>query len=120
VVGEEKMTKRAEIYLKPSWTSCRKAVAHLEGKGIELVKHDLAKEPPSRELLERLIDESHLEDFINQRSPAFKERNLDVSKLTKKRAIDLMMEEPNLIRRPLLLSGKQTVFGYDADAYDSL
>jgi arsenate reductase (glutaredoxin) len=84
------------------------------------VKHDLAKEPPSRELLERLIDEKHLDDFINKRSPAFKERNLDIASLTKKRAIDLMMEEPNLIRRPLLLAGKRTVFGYDADQYDEL
>jgi arsenate reductase len=84
------------------------------------VKHDLAKEKPSRELLERLIDESHLEDFINKRSPAFKERNLDVSRLTKKQAIDLMLEEPNLIRRPLVLAGKKAVFGFDADAYDSL
>ena len=84
------------------------------------MKHDLAKEPPSRELLERLIDEKHLDDFINKRSPAFKERNLDIASLTKKRAIDLMMEEPNLIRRPLLLAGKRTVFGYDADQYDEL
>ena len=31
-----------------------------------------------------------------------------------------MMEEPNLIRRPLLLAGKRTLFGYDSDAYDDL
>jgi arsenate reductase len=84
------------------------------------MKHDLAKERPSRELLERLIDESHLEDFINKRSPAYKERGLDATKLTKKQAIDLMMEEPNLIRRPLVLAGKKAIFGFDADAYDDL
>jgi Spx/MgsR family transcriptional regulator len=95
-------------------------VAYLEGKGIELVKHDLAKEPPSRELLERLIDETHLGDFINQRSPAFKERELDLSKLTKKQAIDLMMEEPNLIKRPLVLRGRDAVFGWKPDELDEL
>jgi Spx/MgsR family transcriptional regulator len=100
-------------------------VAYLEGKGIELVKHDLAKEPPSRALLERLIDETHLGDFINTRSPAFKERALDISKLTKKQTIDLMMEEPNLIKRPLVLpEGKaakgEAVFGWKPDAYDEL
>jgi arsenate reductase-like glutaredoxin family protein len=31
-----------------------------------------------------------------------------------------MLEEPNLIRRPLVLSGKKAVFGFDADAYDDL
>ena len=30
------------------------------------------------------------------------------------------MEEPNLIRRPLLIVGKKAIFGYDADAYEGL
>jgi Spx/MgsR family transcriptional regulator len=92
-------------------------VAHLEGEGYELLKHDLAKEPPSRELLEQLIDESHLEDFVNTRSPAYKERGLDVSKMTKKQAIDLMMEDINLMKRPLVRRGKRGVFGFKPDEY---
>ena len=86
-----------------------------------MVKHDFAKDPPSRELLERLVDESHLEDFINKRSPAYKERNLGARKLTKKQAIDLMMEDTNLIRRPIVLGGaKRAVFGFDSEAYGKL
>ena len=95
-------------------------MTYLEGKDVELVKHDLAKERPPRELLERLIDESHLEDFVNKRSPAYKERNLDVATMTKKQAIDLMMQEPNLIRRPLVLAKGKAVFGYDPEAYDAI
>lgn len=92
----------------------------LEGRGIELVKHDLAKVRPPRALLEQLIDAARLADFVNTRSPAYKARNLDVTTMTKMQAIDLMMEEPNLIRRPLLLSGKRGVFGYKPDEYDEL
>jgi arsenate reductase len=95
-------------------------VADLEGRGIELVRHDLAKEPPSRELLERLIDASHLEDFVNTRSPAYKQRGLDVTKMTKKQAIDLMMEEPNLIKRPLVLAKGKALFGYKPEEYKAL
>ena len=95
-------------------------MTYLEGKDVELVKHDLAKERPPRELLERLIDESRLEDFVNTRSPAYKERNLDVAKMTKKQAVDLMMQEPNLIRRPLVLAKGKAVFGYDPEAYDAI
>ncbi len=87
---------------------------------MEIVKHDLAKEPPARELLERLIDESHLEDFINSRSPAYKELGLDTKKLTKKQAIDLMMKEPNLIRRPLVVAKGKAVFGYKPEEYSNL
>ena len=93
---------------------------YLDGKNVELVKHDLAKEPPSRALLEKLIDGSHLEDFVNTRSPAYKERGLDVRTMTKKQAIDLMMEEPNLIRRPLVISGNKAVFGFKENELDEL
>ena len=92
-------------------------MAHLEGEGYELVKHDLAKERPSRQLLEQLIEEDHLEDFVNTRSPAYKERGLDVSTMTKKQAIDLMMEDINLMKRPLVLRGKKGVFGFRRDEY---
>jgi Spx/MgsR family transcriptional regulator len=92
-------------------------VAHLEGEGYELVRHDLAKERPSRELLEQLIDESHLEDFVNTRSPAYKERGLNVAKMTKKQAIDLMMEDINLMKRPLVMKGRRGVFGFKPDEY---
>ena len=92
-------------------------MADLEGRGVELVRHDLAKERPSRELLERLIDERHLEDFVNTRSPAYKERGLDVRKMTKKQAIDLMMEDVNLMKRPLVLRGTKGVFGFKPEEY---
>ena len=93
-------------------------MAHLEGEGFELIKHDLAKEPPSRALLERLVDERHLEDFVNTRSPAYKARGLDVTKMTKKQAIDLMMEDVNLIKRPIVLRGKSAVFGFKPERYE--
>ena len=43
-----------------------------------------------------------------------------MTKLTKKKAIDLMMEEPNLIRRPLVISKGRAVFGFKPEEYDSL
>ena len=68
-------------------------------------------------MLERLIDERHLADFVNTRSPAYKERGLDVTKMTKKQAIDLMMEDINLMKRPLVLQGKKAVFGFKPEEY---
>lgn len=84
------------------------------------MKHNLAKEPPTRELLSRLIDDYGLEAILSTRSPAFKARNLGERKLSKSEAIALMLEDPNLIRRPLVLKGKKAVFGYAPAEYDSL
>lgn len=96
-------------------------MAYLEGKGLELDKHDLAKDPPPRELLERLIDASHPQEFLNPRSPSYRERKLGERKLTKAQVIDLMMEDPNLIRRPIVLRGpKEAIFGFEPDRYDDL
>jgi arsenate reductase-like glutaredoxin family protein len=51
---------------------------------------------------------------VSKRSPVFKERPLPKSK---KEAIDLMMASPNLIKRPILVRGKQVVFGFDKEAF---
>lgn len=83
-------------------------------------KHDLAKEPPSRELLERLVSDDDPASFLNRRSPAYKERKLESRKLSKKQVIDLMLEEPNLIRRPLVVRGKKAVFGFSPDEYERI
>jgi Spx/MgsR family transcriptional regulator len=95
-------------------------VADLEGRGFALDKHNLAKEAPSRELLSRLIDEYGLESVLSTRSPAYKARGLDVKKLSKSEAIALMLEDANLIRRPLVLKGKKAVFGYVPAEYETL
>ena len=39
---------------------------------------------------------------------------------SKKEAIDLMMKQPNLIRRPILVRGSKATFGLDKDAYGKL
>lgn len=54
---------------------------------------------------------------MSTRSPVFKERPLPKSK---KEAIDLMMAQPNLIKRPILVRGSKVTFGFDRDAYDKL
>ena len=56
-------------------------------------------------------------DFVSTRSPVFKERPLPKSK---KEAIDLMVKQPNLIKRPILVRGSKVTFGFNKDAYDQL
>lgn len=52
--------------------------------------------------------------FVSTRSPVFKTRPLPASK---KEAIDLMMAQPNLIKRPILVQGATVTFGFDKEAY---
>ena len=75
---------------------------------------DINREPPSRDFLERHIDPGRFLDYVSTRSPVFKEQPLPRSK---KEAIDLMMKNPNLIKRPILIKGSTVIFGFDRDAY---
>ena len=78
---------------------------------------DINKEPPTREFLEKHIEADRFLDFVSTRSPVFKERPLPKSK---KEAIDLMMKNPNLIRRPIIVKGSKIIFGFDKDRYKAL
>ena len=63
------------------------------------------------------MDADRFLDFVSTRSPVFKERPLPKSK---QEAIDLMMQNPNLIRRPILIKGSKVIFGFDKEAYGKL
>jgi arsenate reductase-like glutaredoxin family protein len=84
---------------------------------VEVTEIDVNKEPPSRAFLERYIDPDRFLDFVSTRSPVFKGRPLPASK---KEAIDLMMQNPNLIRRPIVIKGSKVIFGFDKERYGDL
>jgi arsenate reductase-like glutaredoxin family protein len=71
----------------------------------------------SREFLEKHIDAERFLDFVSTRSPVFKERPLPKSK---REAIAMMLENPNLIRRPIVIRGSKVVFGFDKEQYGKL
>lgn len=78
---------------------------------------DINRQPPTREFLEKHVDANRYLDFVSTRSPIWKQRPLPKSK---KEAIDLMLENPNLIRRPILVKGSRVIFGFDKKQYDAL
>ena len=81
---------------------------------MDVEEHDINRDPPARAFLEKHIDEDRFLDFVSTRSPVFKQRPLPKSK---KEAIDLMMEQPNLIRRPILIRGAKVTFGFNKEQY---
>lgn len=85
--------------------------------GVDVEFKDIVKEPPSRAFLEKQVDEELFVEFLSKRSPVWKERPLPTSK---RQAIDLMLEQPNLIKRPVLVRGSRVVFGFDKARYEAL
>ena len=59
------------------------------------------------------MDEEDFLDFLSRRSPVFKKRPLPK---TRREAIELMLQQPNLIQRPIVVKGRRAVFGFDREA----
>jgi len=83
--------------------------------GAELDERDYAKTALSAAELKDLFADRDPRDFLNPRSPAFKAMGLAGKTLTAEQAIALMVKEPNLIKRPIVVAGKQMIAGFDRD-----
>jgi arsenate reductase-like glutaredoxin family protein len=80
-------------------------------------ERDINRMPPSRAFLEEHVGDATFLEYVSRRSPVFKERPLPTSK---REAITLMLEQPNLIKRPILVVNDRAIFGFDKKAYDAL
>ena len=83
--------------------------------GVELDERDYAKAPLNTAELKDLFAGRDPRDFLNQRSPAFKAMGLAGKSLTVEQALALMAKEPNLIKRPIVVAGKEMIAGFDRE-----
>ena len=83
--------------------------------GLELDERDYAKAPLTMAELKDLFAGRDPRDFLNTRSPAFKAMGLAGKSLTPPQALALMSKEPNLIKRPIVIAGKEIIAGFDRD-----
>lgn len=74
---------------------------------------DLAKERLTVDELDRLIGDRDYRGFLNSRNELYRERNMKEHPPSRAEALKLMVAEPNLIRRPVVIAGKQIILGYD-------
>ncbi len=86
-------------------------------QGVEVEWRNFDKDTLSKAELGKLIGDRDLADFLNPRSTPWRELGLKDKKISKKRAIELILEDVNLLKRPLLMKGKTFVFGFKEDAW---
>jgi Spx/MgsR family transcriptional regulator len=105
---------------KPTCISCRKAKSLLLAKGAELEMRDLVKEPQSVEELDALIGDRDYTLFLNPRHELYRRMKMKTRPPSRAEALRLMAREPNLIRRPVVVRGREIVLGYDEAALKKL
>ena len=110
------MKAKIRFLQKPSCTTCRKAKAFLEKRKVEMELRDLGKDRMSVAELDELIGKRDYRQFLNTRNELYRTRKMGQNPPTREEALKLMAEEPNLIRRPVVLRGADLVLGYDEEA----
>lgn len=74
----------------------------------------------SAEEIDRLIgDRDHLL-FLNTRNVVYRQKKMKANPPSRERALQLMSEHPNLIRRPVSVLGKKVLVGFKPAVLDEL
>ena len=96
----------------------KKAWSWLDAQGIAYTFHDYKKSGIDRATLERWSDVLGWEALLNRAGTTFRKLP-DAAKadLTRDTAVDLMIAQPSMIKRPVLESGDTLLAGFKPDVY---
>ena len=104
-----------KLYWKKTCSTCRDARKYLLELGVKFEDVDLALGLSVAEL-DALIGKRDYQQFLNFRNELYRERGMKKNPPAREEALRLMSENPNLVRRPLLVKGTSIVIGFDKDA----
>jgi len=85
----------------------------LQAKKIVFEERDYGKNPLSEKELREIIGNEPIEPFLNTRTPLYREKNMKQKPPTKDQAISLMLKDPNLLKRPVIIKGKKKITGFN-------
>ena len=94
------------VYHNPECGTSRNTLALIRNAGIEPHVVEYLKTPPSRALLEQLIERAGItpRELLREKGTPYTELGLRDESLTDSALIDAMMAHPILINRPLVVS----------------
>ncbi len=105
------------LFSSPSCTSCRKAKLWLENHNIPYIERDVNKEPLRAEEVKEILrlTEDGTEELISKRSKIFSKLNLDLDSMSISKFIELIVNNPSLLKRPIIMDDHRMQVGYNDD-----
>lgn len=100
--------------------SVKKALDFLESRGVAYEFVDYKKNPPSLELLKEWVEKSGIEKVLNKKGTTYKTLNLKEKDLSEKELLEVMSQNPTLIKRPVLVDKGILEFGFCKEVYENL
>jgi len=112
---------RATIYGIKNCDTMKKARAWLEAHGIEHDFHDYKVAGVERAKLEAWAKIVGWEVLLNRAGTTFRKLPDDQKQhLDELKALALMLEQPSMIKRPVLERGKTLLVGFSAERYSAI
>ena len=105
------------LYYSTSSKSSRSARAWLVENNIPFNERDIIANPLDRDELKQILrlTENGFEDIVSTRSKAFKALHIDLSDLGFNQLLDLLVEKPQLLKRPIIYDGRRLQIGYNEE-----
>jgi arsenate reductase len=96
----------------------KKAMTWLQDHGIDYEFVDYKKAGVAAEHLPSWVKQAGWETLLNQRGLTWKKLSPEQrAAIDEKKAIQLMQDYPSIIKRPVLVIGKQVLVGFNPDIY---
>ena len=101
------------IYHNPKCSKSRQTLELLSAKGITPTIIEYIKNPPTVEKLKEILSQLGIapRDLMRTKEDIYKELDLGILSLSDKDLIDLMIEHPILIERPIVIANGKAVLG---------
>ncbi len=111
------MMEGLTFYSYPSCTSCRRTKAWLKSQDIAFKEQHLFRDTPNTEELKRILSltTNGIDEILAKRSKEFKKLSINVDEMSVNEFLELVMEKPKLLRRPILTDGEKLVVGYNVE-----
>ena len=116
------MGRSLTVYQKPTCSTCRQLVRLLEERGLSFTAIDYYETPFTRKKLKTLLKKAGLgpRDILRTKEEVYKQLRLGEKELTSDELIDLMIEHPDLIQRPLVEAGDQALLARPPETIEQL
>ena len=85
----------------------------MQAKKVDFEEREYSKNPFSGKELRDLIGDDPIEVFLNTRTALYREKNMKQKPPSKDEAIKLMLMDPNLLKRPVIIKGNQKLTGFN-------
>ncbi|MGE6537758.1 transcriptional regulator SpxA [Bacillus luti] len=105
------------LYTTASCSSCRKAKAWLEEHQIDYTEKNIVSNSLTVDELKSILrlTEEGATEIISTRSKTFQELNINIEALSLNEFYKLIIEYPQMLRRPIMLDEKRLQIGFNEE-----